>query len=289
MPKQKDTHYFGYHLSTTGGMLKQIKKAYEHELKPNSFQVFTQSPKSYKEKKIDDKACIKCKEYLEKNNIYLVVHAPFILNIAKNKVPDPKVFSCVISNIKSAHDISASGAIFHVGKHLNCNLNDCLNNMENFVREVIKEIKNQKLNSYFILETGAGQGTEMCCDIIELCNFYKRFTEDEKQHFRLCVDTCHVFAAGYNLKTKQNVKDFITLWEENIGWKYVEVIHLNDSKKDCCCKVDRHEDLKKGCIWKESDGLEYFVSEMKNKNIPLILETLGLEGEDLKKQIDMIK
>jgi apurinic endonuclease APN1 len=289
MPKKDNTHYFGYHLSVSGGMLKQIKNASEHEYKPNAFQVFTQSPKCFTTKNIDAKSAQKMKDHLEKNSTYLVVHAPFILNMAKNEIPDPKVFNCAISNVQNAHDIGASGAIFHVGKKLDMKIDDALKNMENFVRQTIKEIRKKELKAYFILETGAGQGSEMCCDIKDLGAFYKKFSDEEKEYFRLCVDTCHVFAAGYNLKTKQNVNEFIELWENHIGWKWVEVIHLNDSKKDCNCKVDRHEDLKKGCIWKETDGLEHFVSEMKKRNIPLVLETLGLEGEDLTKQLKMIK
>jgi Mimiviridae putative endonuclease 4 len=289
MPKKSNIHYFGHHVSIEGGILKQIQNAFNHSVTPNAFQIFIQSPRFIQEKSPSATICKECNDYLNKKNIYLVIHAPYTLNMAKYATPNQKVFNCAIANLKGAHDIGASGAIFHVGKSLDQDINDALDNMENFVHQTIKKIKQEKMNSYFILETGAGQGSEMCCDIEQLGKFFNRFSDDEKKHFKFCVDTCHVFAAGYNLKTKKDVDKFLILWEKQIGWKYVELIHLNDSKKDCCCKVDRHENLKEGYIWKNSDGLNHFVSKMKEKNIPLILETPDLDGSSLTNQLNIIK
>ena len=107
-------------------------------------------------------------------------------------------------------------------------------------------------------------------------SFWSSFFLEEKQQENLsvCIDTCHVFSAGYSLKSKFDAEQFIATIDTYIGWKNVSVIHLNDSKKDCGCHVDRHENLCKGCIGKDDEtGLQFFVKYCFNKNIPLILET----------------
>jgi len=283
---------FGHNVSiANGGLCKNLKSAHSHQCKPNAFQVFVQNAQSFRTSPIKDYIAKECKEYIKESGIYLVVHSPFILNMSKCNPPDPGTFNCAYENIKAAHQIGASGTIFHVGKSLKMDLDEALDNMENFIRKIIKKMKEDNIKSYFILETGAGQGTEVCCDIKDLAKFFKRFSKDEKKHFRFCVDTCHVFASGYNLKKKDDVKEFLKLWKHEIGWRYVDVIHLNDSKKDCACKVDRHENLKEGFIWKdkESNGLKYFIKKMKEKCIPVVLETPDLEGESLTRQLNLIK
>ena len=91
---------------------------------------------------------------------------------------------------------------------------------------------------------------------------------------KICIDTCHVFSAGYSLKSEFDAISFIDVVETYIGWTNVLMIHLNDSKKDCGCCVDRHENLCKGYIGKDDiSGFKYLVNHCYDLKIPLILET----------------
>ena len=108
----------------------------------------------------------------------------------------------------------------------------------------------------------------------DLGKFYHRFNDKQKVNLKICIDTCHVFSAGYSLKSESDALIFIELIESSIGWSNVILIHLNDSKKDCGCHVDRHENLCMGCIGKENEnGLCTFVNHCYGLKIPLILET----------------
>ena len=131
------------------------------------------------------------------------------------------------------------------------------------------------MRTKIILETSTGQGTELLSNLDEFADFYNKFTDDEKNYLKICIDTCHVFSAGYSLKSKTDVQKYIKIVEKYIGWNNVILIHLNDSKKDCGCGVDRHENLCKGCIGKDDDsGFKFFVKHCINKNIPIPLSSV---------------
>ena len=101
-------------------------------------------------------------------------------------------------------------------------------------------LDNSNKDSKIFLETPCGQGTEMGSKLEEFRVIYNQFSEEDKKRLKICVDTCHVFAAGYNLSTKNSVLEFIKLFDVCIGWKYVDLIHLNDSRGKLDSKVDHH-------------------------------------------------
>ena len=147
--------------------------------------------------------------------------------------------------------------------------------MYNSIRYVINNTK----EGVFILETPAGCGTEMLTSTEELGNFYNRFTNEEKKRVKLCVDTCHIFSAGYDLYNIKNVDDYIENFENLIGWENVVVIHFNNSKRECGCHVDRHDNINIGKII--LNGLKHFFNKMIEFKIPIILETpLDVSRED---------
>jgi len=121
------------------------------------------------------------------------------------------------------------------------------------------------------LETTAGQGTALGCSLEQIA----LISEGVKEHSRLafCLDTCHMFVAGYDLRTEQNYLDLFRRIDDTIGRKNLRVIHLNDSKRKLGSRVDRHEDIGKGTI-----GVEMFRLIMRDeslKDIPKIIETPG--------------
>ena len=93
----------------------------------------------------------------------------------------------------------------------------------------------------------------------------------KKKRVKLCVDTCHIFSAGYDLNTIESVEEYIENFDKFIGWENVCVIHFNNSMRECGCGVDRHDNIKNGKI--NEIGLIHFAKKMIQFNIPLILET----------------
>jgi deoxyribonuclease-4 len=173
-----------------------------------------------------------------------------------------------------AEKVGAIGSIFHVGKHLKQSVQEGIEIMYDFISTVITELQKINSKSIYILETCAAQGSELLSNLEDFGKFYHRFNDTQKENLKICIDTCHVFAAGYSLKSENDAITFIEIVQENIGWNNIAVIHLNDSKKDVGCCVDRHENLCMGCIGQDDEnGLKTIVNHCYSLKIPLILET----------------
>lgn len=268
--------YYGCHMPISSGIINAIIGI--NNIGGNCLQIFVSNPRSGK---ISDKSLNYYKEQgseiqnlLNELQIKLFIHSPYTFNFAKNDWKNSYWIKSYIKELEIAHHIGAIGCVIHVGKSLDIDVNIATNNMYNSLSYVINEIKRKKLNSIIILETGAGQGTEMFLtennSIDGFSNFYNLFTKEQKKYIKVCVDTCHIFSAGYCINNKNICNQFFTEFHEKIGIKHLALIHLNDSKKDCCSKVDRHENLGKGYI---GQGIHLFILFGHSNNIPLILET----------------
>ncbi len=255
----------GYHAGVRKTFYDSMVFHHENRL-TKCFQMFMKSPRSKRMCNKTEEDIEKTKKYVEENEIYLIAHSGYLFNIATQAEEDSFTVKTAVDDINTVVKLGGVGAVFHVGKHLKRDCEECLDNMENLIRTVIS-----KTTGKFILETAAGQGTELLTKMEELGQFYSRFTKEEKERVKICIDTCHVFAAGYDLKTPEKVIQFCELIEACIGWKNVEVIHLNDSKGDTGCCKDRHENIGLGEIGDE--GLMCFVQFCYSKGIPMILET----------------
>jgi deoxyribonuclease IV len=264
---------FGYHVSI---VKKSFKKSIENSHKTsniNAFQIFISSPLQLKIVNHDENDAIECKKYIEDNNLFLVSHASYLINSANKDKWEHKI-NVTLSDLLYAEKIGALGSVFHVGKYLNKTVEEGIQNMFDFISTIIHRLQSENSKSIYILETPAACGTELLSDIKDLGTFFNKFSKKQKENLKICIDTCHVFSAGYSLQSKNEAKQFIKLVEEFIGWNNVVLIHLNDSKKECGCHVDRHENLCHGCIGKNDEtGMEFFVKHCFNKNIPFILET----------------
>lgn len=233
----------------------------------NVLQLFTTNPRSLRiynnDKYLSEKHLIK--KYCLKYNFHLFVHSPYVFNIAKPFMNGKKTISfadtALFYDIKTANIIGADGYIIHVGKSLNNDINDSLNIMRNNIKEIINEIIKNKIKTKLILETSTGQGTELLSNYIDFLDFYYSFSDLEREVFKICIDTCHIWNAGYELneivKFTKNKDDILC-------------IHLNNSKNIKGAKVDRHEILFKGFI--NCDDLKEFAKEF-SENSYIILET----------------
>lgn len=214
------------------------------------------------------------KKNLITNKVHCVVHASYTINLAANWDMYSWWILQFIGQIEVAHQIGAFGIVIHCGKQLDLTKEQALNNMYTSLLYIHNQTKKYSKVKIFI-ETSTGQGSELCYKIEDLAYFFKKFSlhkkEDIKDRFRICIDSCHIFASGYDIRTKGTIDMYLDTFEELIGLKNIALIHLNDSKKDLGSNVDRHESLGKGYIGKI--GLKYFADFFKKMNVPIILET----------------
>jgi len=191
-----------------------------------------------------------------------------------------------LKNLYISHIINALGVIIHSGKYIDNNIDDAKNYMYYSIKFLIKNIIKNKWNVKLYFELGAGSGTDIIItDNNTLKNFiifYNRFKLKYKKYLKLCIDTCHIFAAGYDIREKKYVKKLLYEIKNDIGIENLGLIHLNDSYYEYNSKKDKHTNIGNGYIGK--DNLLYFIKKFKKYNIPIILET----DDDYKKIIPII-
>lgn len=222
------------------------------------------------------------KSLLKKYKLSLIIHSPYIFNIAATFNPHDWKMKYLIMELRSAKKFGASGYVIHMGKQMNLTQQDAYNNMYRTLEFISKET-NQ--NFQILLETTAGQGTELCYKLEDLSIFFGMVKHNPKlRNIKICLDTCHLFAAGYDLRTKKNVDTFIKKFNKLIGIQYVGLIHLNDSINELGSHKDRHMNIGNGYIGMK--GLKYFYECFSKINVPSILET---PIENYAMEIKMIK
>jgi len=206
-------------------------------------------------------------------NIY--VHASYQINIASDLIPTKNDlfnigFDILINEIIYANKINAKAIILHIGKNVKNKYNPdhAYNNMIKFVIELFNKLKKMNIKTTLLFETPAGQGGEICYNLNEFVNFILTFKSlDFYKNIGICIDTCHVFQAGYNINNDKVIKNIHHIFKP-IKNK-INLIHLNDSVKDYGMHIDRHEQIGKGKI--NVDKLIKFI--LPYKKLPLIFET----------------
>jgi deoxyribonuclease-4 len=207
------------------------------------------------------------KKYLHNNDIKLFIHSSFMLNFARISIKHTSWWiTNLINEMICASKMGAIGCIVHMGKHLELSKRIAIDNM---YRSLLYVLENTPKNVKLILETPCGQGTELCYKLEDLRDFFEMFPD--KDRIKFCIDTCHIFVAGYDIRTKRNVLRFFEKINNTIKLENVCVVHLNDSKNDLGSKIDRHEIIGKGYIG--MNGLSEFVKICYSLGIPIILET----------------
>ena len=257
----------GYHVPIKHTFLNSIQEPHQIS-KIRAFQLFVRNPRQLRIVEFKEIQAKECKEYIHQHHLFLVVHATYLLNSATKENYDTKILSAM-NDLLYAEKIGAIGSVFHVGKHLTLSIEEGIENMYQFISEIIQRLQEVKSKAIYILETCASSGTELLCDLQDFGAFYHRFSKQQQQNIKICIDTCHIFASGYSLNTKRDAMVFVKIVQQYIGWNNVCVIHLNDSKKECGSHVDRHENLCK----EDDSGFQYFVRYVHRLKIPLILET----------------
>lgn len=187
----------------------------------------------------------KTRQLVQDNQAHLYVHAPCIINLSfpfTKKFPnDPSwIMSGVYHQMSLATRIGARGLVVHVGKHLKkAESNVAICNMYKNIRKILEYSSSE---CRFLLETPVGCGTEVLWLFDDFANFYDRFSYDERQVMAVCIDTCHVFAAGHDPLV------YVRDWIDRFGAESIGLIHFNDSTHPQGTRVDRHKAIGQGYI-----------------------------------------
>ena len=256
--------YIGAHIPRENTIIKTMEEIKKNG--GNALQLFTTNPRSLKitdnSKYLNESHLIK--KFCKINNFVIIVHSPYIFNIAKPFLSGKKQLdikdTIVFNDIITANYIGAIGYVIHVGKSTTVSIKDALLMMYGNIKNIIQEMMKTNITTKLLLETPAGQGTELLKDFNEFIDFYYSFTENERNYFKICIDTCHIWNAGYDLN---EILPLIPNKDD------ILCIHINNSKNEKGAKVDRHEFLFEGKI--NPNDLKDFVNEF-NKSI-IIIET----------------
>ncbi|HPC38447.1 MAG TPA: deoxyribonuclease IV [Exilispira sp.] len=255
---------FGSHISIKNGLASALKTA--KNLGFHSIQVFTKNATRWTSKSPEDKDISEFIKLLKDKFFFkIVAHASYLINLASfNTDILEKSLNSIQDELNRCELYNIPFYVIHPGSHMGEGVTKGLD-------QVVKSFNSIKIpsNVQILLETTAGQGSNLGSSFEELS--YILSNVDKKESFAICYDTCHTFAAGYDIRTKEDFNNTMELFDKIVGIKNIKAIHVNDSKFPLGSKKDRHEHIGKGFIG--IDGFKFFVNFKPFKDIPFLLET----------------
>lgn len=272
MRKINSMKLVGAHVSASNGVSQAPLNAYEIGAK--TFALFTRNPSRWQSRPISDKEALAFKENCARLGYSLDVilpHDSYLINLGAPDADKLKMSrEAFLDEMKRCELLGLSLLNFHPGSHLKMMaIDDCLN----LIAESINMILDKTHGVKAVIENTAGQGSNLGYSFAQLAHIIDRI--EDKSRVGVCIDTCHAFAAGYDLS---NAAGYEATWKEfgeTVGFEYLSGMHLNDTKKGLASKVDRHESLGKGMIG--ADFFAMLMNDSRMDNIPLILETPNVD------------
>ena len=253
----------GCHLSTSKGFAAMGKTALS--IKANTFAFFTRNPRGGKAKAIDPQDVAELRQTMAENGFgKLVAHAPYTLNPCSNK-PHAREFAleCMADDLVRMENIPGSYYNFHPGSHVKQGVETGID----MIAELLNHVLAPEQSTTVLLETMAGKGTEIGHSFEELAAIIERI--ELSDHLGVCLDTCHVHDAGYDIV--ENLDGVLEDFDRVIGINKLKALHVNDSKNPLGSRKDRHERIGEGTIG--IDAFERIVNHPQLKELPMILET----------------
>jgi len=270
----------GAHMSIAGGVQNAPLRG--RTAGCDTIQIFTKNSNQWKAPPLQQQAKQDFLQNLDKTGIAPVfAHNGYLINLAS---PNPelyeKSFNAMRDEIERAEFLQLPLIVIHPGSHTGDGEENGLKRIARSLKKLLKQTSGCSVR--IALETTAGQGTNLGYTFEQLKSLIEQ-TANER--IVVCFDTCHTFAAGYELRTRTGYKETMDRFEEVIGFDKLAVIHLNDSKKELGSKRDRHEHIGQGCIGLQ--GFKNLLNDPRFKNIPMVLETP--KGPELKEDIENLK
>ncbi len=260
--------YVGAHVKTVGGVQNAPLNAVEIGAK--AFALFLKNQRRWHAKPYDRKTIDEFKENLKNSGItkeYVLPHDSYLINLGN---PDDekwkKALDAFVDEINRANQLGLDKLNFHPGAHLGqISEEDCLKRIAEAMNIAMEKTENVVL----VIETTAGQGSNVGYRFEHLRTLIDLV--EDKSRVGVCIDTCHIFAAGYDIRTESSFARTMEEFDAIIGFDYLRGMHLNDAASEFGSRVDRHANLGEGNI-----GIEAFriiMNDPRFDGIPLILET----------------
>lgn len=260
--------HIGPHVSASGGVENAPLAA--HELGATAFALFTKNQRQWVSPPLTTKSIDAFKERLAQFNFspdFILPHDSYLINLGQpddEKLPQSR--AAFLDEMQRCEQLGLTMLNFHPGSHLKLiSLDACLDR----IAESINITLDKTNGVTAVIENTAGQGSNVGFSFEHIAHIIHKV--EDKSRVGICIDTCHTYSAGYDLKTADCYQATWKEFDEIIGLNYLKAIHLNDTKKELGSRVDRHDNVGKGLL-----GIEFFQRIMKDdrfNNIPFILET----------------
>jgi deoxyribonuclease-4 len=260
--------FIGAHVSSSGGVENAPVNA--NAIGARAFALFTKNQRQWLSNPLSEKSIGAFKANCEKFDFkpwQILPHDGYLINLGHPGKPElQKSREAFFDEMLRCEQLGLDRLNFHPGSHLQqASVEDCLRTIAesiNLAHRITRDVT-------AVIENTAGQGSNVG-HTFEQLKFIIDLVED-KSRVGVCIDSCHAFTAGYNLKTPEGFAETFRLFDEKIGFRYLKGMHLNDSKKDFATRVDRHENIGKGFLGEEV--FRIIMNDKRFDNMPLILET----------------
>lgn len=261
--------YIGAHVSSSGGVYNAPLNAMEIGAK--AFALFTKNQKQWVAKPLDTKTIDLWFLNLELSKIlpnHILPHDSYLINLGSpDEESRDKSLNAFIDEMNRCEILGLDRLNFHPGSHLRkISEEECLDLIAESINKALDATKGVKA----VIENTAGQGSNLGYKFEHLAYLIDKI--EDKSRIGVCIDTCHMFSAGYDIRTKETYEKTWADFDNIVGFKYLMGMHINDAKPALGSKVDRHDSIGKGQI-----GLEAFrllMNDSRMDDIPLVLETI---------------
>jgi deoxyribonuclease IV len=260
--------YIGAHVSASGGVENAPVNA--HSLGATAFALFTKNQRQWKSAPLTKESISKFKKNCEQfgySPVQILPHDSYLINLGHPEQEGlDKSREAFLDEMQRCEQLGLDRLNFHPGSSLGkISEEDCLKR----IAESINFVLNKTKGVIAVIENTSGQGSNLGYKFEQIRVIIDNV--DDKSRVGVCLDTCHTYTAGYDIKSEKGFAETFSKFDSIIGFKYLKGMHINDSKKELATRVDRHDSLGKGFL-----GIDIFktiMSDPRFDNIPLILET----------------
>ncbi|AFV96537.1 MULTISPECIES: deoxyribonuclease IV [unclassified Sulfuricurvum] len=261
--------FVGAHVSASGGVFNAPLNAMKIGAK--AFALFTKNQKQWAAKPLDEETIALFKENLAKSGIlpkHILPHDSYLINLGHPEEDKrQKSLEAFIDEVNRCTQLGLDRLNFHPGSHLKqISEEECIDRIASSMNEAISVTEGVTL----VIENTAGQGSNLGWRFEHLRAIIERI--EDKSRVGVCIDTCHMFTAGYDIRTRAAYDATWGEFDRIVGFNYLKGMHINDSKPDLGSHVDRHDSLGKGKIGLDAFG--FIMNDPRMDDIPLVLETI---------------
>ena len=271
----------GAHVSTAGGLEKAIDRA--QEIGAETIQIFTSSPRGWAFKPIPEERVLAFREKSEASGISpAFLHGIYLVNIGGTPDLVQKSIDSLAAHMNVAGQLGAAGVIFHGGSHKGAGFESVVDQATTALREVLSR---SPADVWLIIENSAGMGAHIGSSFREIRRLMDGVGSPQ---IKVCLDTQHCFAAGYNLAEPDSIDSVMEEFDKEIGLSRLVAVHANDTKVEYGSGVDRHENIGQGHIGIK--GFEVMMAHPAFQDVPFLLEVPGADGKGPDKEnLDLLK